>query len=486
MTMRKILMAGIAMMTIAISSCDEDTAEMGTTLINGVDQFNVIPDTFDVQTRSIIADSVLSRSSYSYLGRIKDPETGSYITSDYMTQFSILESEANSIFVDKSKVLSLDTDNQPIADSCTIDIVISDYMGDSLAAMKMRVTELVRPMKENVLYYTNYNPEKEGYMRHDGIQKKKMFSIADLTQNDSVRASRQSMSYYEHITIPLNEPYTDKQGNTYNNYGTYLLRTYYQHPEYFKNSATFTQNVCPGFYFKTEDGLGVMAEIDRTMLQVHYRHKVDTVVYVDTKNFIGTAEVLKTSHFTNDSKMIKQLAENKSCTYLKAPDGIFTEVTLPIDDIKRGHENDTIASAKIVFRRMNEISDLSQGMLQEPENLLMIERDSLFSFFEHRNIPDNITSYLATYSSKYNTYTFSNISDIINHMHANRNKSENWNKVVLVPVQVTTAQASTNYSSSSVIAAVNNELRITSVRLVGGEQNQHEPIRISVVYNKNE
>ena len=94
-------MAGIAMMTIAISSCDEDTANMGNTLTNDVDKFTFVSDSFDVSTRSIITDSVLARSSYSYIGCIKDPETGSYITSDYMSQFSILENESNNIFVKK-------------------------------------------------------------------------------------------------------------------------------------------------------------------------------------------------------------------------------------------------------------------------------------------------------------------------------------------------------------------------------------------------
>jgi hypothetical protein len=159
-------------------------------------------------------------------------------------------------------------------------------------------------------------------------------------------------------------------------------------------------------------------------------------------------------------------------------------VTLPIDDIKRGHESDTITSAKIVFRRMNDSSDLSDILLKEPSNLLLIVRDSLYSFFEERKLPNNSTSYLATYNQSKNSYTFNNISGLINHMYANRNKTENWNKLVLIPVQVTMTSASTTSSTTSV-ASVNNELKVTSVRLVGGSQNQHEPVQISIVYNKN-
>ena len=83
--MRKLLMAGIAMLTIAISSCDENTNTIGYSLTSDADRFRLVPDTFLVSTQSIKVDSVLARSSYSYLGRIKDPETGAYINSDFTT-----------------------------------------------------------------------------------------------------------------------------------------------------------------------------------------------------------------------------------------------------------------------------------------------------------------------------------------------------------------------------------------------------------------
>ena len=195
--------------------------------------------------------------------------------------------------------------------------------------------------------------------------------------------------------------------------------------------------------------------------------------------------MLQTTHFSYDKENIQRLVSNEAYTYIKAPDGIFTEVTLPVEEIKKGHENDTIMSAKVVFRRMNDTSDLSDDILQEPQNLLIIERDSLYSFFENRSLPNNVTSYLATYSSKKNSYTFNNISGLVNHMYEMRNKTENWNKAVLIPVQVTTTSGSSS-SSSTTVATVSHELRATSIRLVGGRQNKHEPVRISVVYNKNE
>ena len=481
--MRKWLMAGIAMLTIAISSCDEDTNTMGYSLTSDADRFSLVPDTFLVSTRSIKADSVLARSSYCYLGCIKDPETGAYISSDFTTQFTILENEASYLFAEKQSISSLDANGEPIATECYLNIVINDYLGDSLAAMKLLVEELDKPIEENRPYYSNFNPEASGYVRQDGLKQAKVYSMTDMTLSDSLRYVRQKNNYYSYISIPLNKQYKAKDGTTYQNYGTYLMRTFYKHPEYFKNSISFIKNVCPGFYIKMVDGQGVMAEILNIQLEIKFKYKVDNKEYEGNKTLYGTEEVMQTTHISNDKSQIDRLVNNNECTYLKTPAGIFTEVTLPVDEIKKGHDNDSIISAKISFQRMVENNDKTEDLLQDASELLMIERDSLYSFFENSNVTNNRTSYLAVYNSTLNTYSYNNISNLINHMYSIRDKgSENWNKVVLIPVK-TSSTSSSSYSSST-ITGINNEMSITSTRLVGGSANPYAPVRISVIYNQ--
>ena len=126
-------------------------------------------------------------------------------------------------------------------------------------------------------------------------------------------------------------------------------------------------------------------------------------------------------------------------------------------------------------------NDRTDKLLSDATELLMIERDSLYSFFENSNVTDNRTSFLATYSSTMNTYTYNNISSLINHMYANRDKgSKNWNKVVLIPVKTSSVSTS---SYSSTVTGINNEMGITSTRLVGGIKNPLNPT-ISVIYNQ--
>jgi len=481
--MRKLLMAGIAMLTIAISSCDEDTNTMGYSLTSDADRFSLIPDTFQIDsTKSIKADSVLARSSYSYLGRIKDPETGAYITSDFTTQFTVLEKEKNYIFAPKKDITSLDTDGEPVATSCNLIVIINSYLGDSLTAMKLMVEELDKPIEENKLYYSNFDPEANDYIRNDGLKQAKMYSMVDLTLSDSARAARLNKNYYSYINIPLNKQYKAKDGTVYKNYGTYLMRTYYQHPEYFKNSISFIKNVCPGFYFKTVDGQGVMAEVLNVQMEVKFKYKSNDKEYDGSKIFYGTEEVMQTTHIANEKGKIDSLVNVKNCTYLKTPAGIFTEVTLPVEQIKKGHINDSILSAKITFQRMADLNKKTDELLSDATQLLMIERDSLYSFFEKNNVTNNRTSFLAVFNATLNTYAYNNISSLINHMWSIRSKgSKNWNKVVLVPVKTSTV--STSSYTSATVTGINNEMGITSTRLVGGIKNPDNPT-ISIIYNQ--
>jgi hypothetical protein len=178
---------------------------------------------------------------------------------------------------------------------------------------------------------------------------------------------------------------------------------------------------------------------------------------------------------------MEKLAKADTCTYLKTPAGIYTEIELPIDDIKLDHENDSIISAKISFQRMRAQNDLSDIVLEEPTTLLLVERDKMFEFFENGDMPDNTSSYLATFNSLQKTYTFNNISNLVTRMYRNRNTSENWNRAVLIPVQVSSSTSST----TSTISGVSNEMNINSVRLVGGSANKHTPVNITVIYNRN-
>jgi PBP1b-binding outer membrane lipoprotein LpoB len=65
----------IALCAMAFISCDEDTANIGTSLTNENDRLTVTTQSFNVLTQSVAVDSVFTRERRGYFGQVKDPET---------------------------------------------------------------------------------------------------------------------------------------------------------------------------------------------------------------------------------------------------------------------------------------------------------------------------------------------------------------------------------------------------------------------------
>lgn len=475
----------LALAVIGVTSCDDTTNTVGKSLTESADMLEVSTSIYDIASRSLKTDSVLSSSTTGYLGKIIDPETLGDISCNFMAQFHSVE---DFDFPSEDEIVT-DDHIDIRADSCEIRLFYSFFYGDSIAKMKVRVNEMEKPLEEGINYYSNYDPKEEGYLRTDAnaLKKTKVYALANQEVSDSLKSTS---SYVRSIRIPLNDPYTDKKGNTYNNYGTYILQELFKDLNNFTNSYNFVHNICPGFYFEIQDGVGSMAYVSLCQLNVYYRIIPDGVNIRNTSlSFSATEEVLQTSTISNEKEIIEELAKEEEYTYLKTPAGIFTELTLPIDEIMNNHSADSINTAKIVLNTINNKSQIEYAF-DDPKTLLMVQKDSLYEFFEKRYVANNKTSFLANLSG--NTYTFANISNLIKHLYDVRNlnierepdwelKHENWNKVVLVPVTTTYVTTAT---SSSRLARVMNDMSLTTTRLVGGDKNPYESIKVNVVYSR--
>ena len=401
-----------------------------------------------------------------------------------MAQFNMLE---NYKMPQKETILTKAEDGDIAADSCEIWLYFDKDLcyGDTLTPVKMRMLELDRPMDDNRTYYSNYDPVEEGYIREGGLKHDLAFTLSNLTYTDSIR----NLSGYTDIArIPLNDAYTDRSGKVYNNYGTYIMRSFYESPEYFKNSYTFINHMCPGFYFQFSDGLGVMAKLSNIEMRVFYHFKKDTTTYYGAMRMASTPEVLQTTKVTNDKEGLKRLVADESCTYLKTPAGIFTEMTLPVDDIMSSeHKSDSLLSVSLTLKHINSAIPQNKYLLDEPASVLMVMKDSLYSFFEKEKTYDYTSAFVADLYS--NSYSFSNIGNLINLMYLNKfvgeladpewlQKHPNWNKVVIVPIASTSVTVTT---SASIVYSLCNEMGLSSTQLEGGP---NSPIEVKVIYAK--
>lgn len=470
------LLTVLVIAALTFAACDDTTEEIGGSITNKIDNINISDSAFNVTTKSIVAGAVLSRNNTGLIGKMKDPETGNYVKGDYMTQLSVLPTfSVDTLDIKKANNGSIE------ADSCYLLVSYNASYGDTIAPMKVTAYEMTEPMREDQEYYSNYDAFKNGWVNENN-------------QHWSSNYNLSNTSDVKNFKIYLNKEYK-KDGKTYKNYGSYILQTYEKHPEYFKTNFKFLHNVCPGFYIKNVGGTGNMAKIWNTELIFYWKKTIkakDGVTDstgIGYNRFDGTEEVLQLNKIENDTENLKKLASQEDWTYLKSPAGIFTEVTLPIDDIMKGHEKDTLNTATISFPRLNNADEDNPYNFATPSTILMVQKDSLQSFFEKSKLADNRTSYTASYSrtgTYKNAYTFQNIANLVSAMYKNKGKGENWNKVVLVPVNVIT----TTQGYTTVISKINHDMSLASTRLKRGvittDSNGKEtsPIQIKVIYSK--
>jgi hypothetical protein len=442
----------------SLYSCDDSTTGIGDTMIGGNDSIPAGQAIYQVSTRSLLVDSVYARTSTAYLGRYTDPEFGEF-SADFMTQFYSTDDFEFPEYLQEVTGLYLYLQYQ-------------EFFGDSLNAMRLQVDTLnkVIPESDKRTFYTNLDPSEFIDTQAKPIAEKAYAAAGtgtDIYDTLSIRYYTQS------IKLPLS-------------LGKYMYAKYEEDHNNYKDAEQFINNVLKGVYVRCTHGDGTLLYISSVQLRMNFTYllesstgQVDSLVNGSTF-FASTKEIIQANRFTNSEKL-KELVEEKGHTYLKTPAGIVTEATLPMEEIYEEHQRDTLNAAALTFTRYNETSDKAYP-LAVPSYLLMIRKSDLYSFFENNQTYDGETSYLASFTSSSNTYTFSNIARLITYCLEEKRKGEltdpawttknpDWNKVVLIPVKTVT-------DASSNIIGVQNALDMESARLVGGVDGKTLPLQV--------
>lgn len=449
---------------VCLIACDDTTGKLGNSITPEADSIAIKTKSYFATTRSVAIDSVLGKTSKVYLGRFTDPQTGSLIEADFIAQFNCVE--GGDVF--------------PPADSIQGDSAIrtelrlffTTFFGDSTNTMGAEVYELYKTLSEDEKYYTNIDPTRF-YDPSNAPLVSKIYTAIDYTLEDS---ELDDSEHYANVSIPLP-----------NSIGNDMIKLYRSNPEFFANATSFIENICPGYYVKSTYGDGTILYIDQVALNVYFREQRTDSIYAT--QFIGSEEVLQTNRFETKKETLAPLVDDTTCTYLKTPAGIFTEVTLPIEDMMA--EGDSINSARIIFTRYNDTGSYWHKF-GIPQTLLMVRKSEMGNFFDKNKLTDNITSYYTTYNSTFNRYEYSNIARLIIHCYNEREAwltahpqltnedykvmYPDWDKVMLIPV-------STVKDSNNEIVNFRHDLNLNSTRLVGGTD-QIEIKVISSAFNQ--
>ena len=483
--------------TVLTTSCKDETTSFGADIMPEADKVITEQLTVKMPTKTVKTGAIDARTNNSFLGSIIDPATNIRTTNGFVAQFFIPEVKP---FPALDRMVKGEN-GEVIVDSCSLTFWHVNYIGDSLATMKVKVQEIdaAKTPNEKSTLSTNFNPNE--WLKKGGEQQLASYSIFDQTQP---KAQVESKANYRYFSLKLSKEF-----------GQRIVNAYYQHPEYFKNSYTFAHNVFGGFYLQHAGGLGAMVQADHLAINLYYRYHPDLKnhpdsIIKDVQVFNSTDEVLQTSRIENEIPE-NLLNDSQSFTYIKSPTGLHTEATLPLDEIVAGnHYNDSINSAQVFLRTVAE--PVHQQQLDAPPYLVVMRVGDLPHFFQKHQLPDGRTSFFATldkYGSNVqkatHSYKFNNIAPLLTILRNERDAGAgvlttdseeirkakwaawekthpNWNRIAFVPaspVVVNTIDPQTQRPITTLVR-LNYAFGAYGVRLVGGKNG----IDLSVIYSR--
>lgn len=433
----RLFILGVGLGLAILGGCNDELSEVGSSIQPDGDKSFVYVDSFQLSAKTVLMDSVYARTTSGLLGEIYDPLYGN-IKSDYLCQFYCPE--------------NYQFQNTPlngVIDSMDLRIFYSSWVGDSLTPMQVTVYPITTVPERN--FYTNVDPEK--YCDMQTVLGQKMYTAYDVTISDSVRNGLTSTTYTPVVRVKLpTEIGQDFYNETVNNPGS------------FENQDAFNQYF-PGLYITNTFGSGNLLTVYQTSFFIYYRYTVEGSAGQDSivngrEQFNVTREVIQLNHVAN-ANLEPLLLPDEKYTYMRTPAGVYTELTLPITEIK-----ETVGS-----RFLNNLPLTLHAMPQEnwdyafepPSYLLLLPTDSVKGFFEQNKVENNETAFLSgIYDSSTRTYTFGNISNLIKYQLENAPDEDL--QVSVIPVSRETQ--SNSYSGTEYTVTLSNYMLPSGVKIV--------------------
>ncbi|MDR2120933.1 MAG: DUF4270 domain-containing protein [Tannerella sp.] len=422
MNIRQYITALTGLCGLLLASCDDGIMDpVGNTILPDEDKVTVYADTFQIIASTVEYDSLYARTNSGYLGEFYDPLYGR-LKSDYLCQFYCKEGFRFYQTPDNGRI-----------DSVSLVIMYDQWKGDPNIPMQISAYPVVRELTKN--FYTNIDPTVFCDMRTPATSQ--AYSAQSGTIIDSLTTTG---TYLREHKLPLSVEWGQKlYDETINN------------PSSFNDQESFNRYF-PGLYITTDYGSGNMLYVYYTQIRINYHTTLqssageDSIVNI-TEVFNVSKDVIQLNRFQSTDTE-KLLENNNNYSYIKTPAGIFTHLVIPSVEIDKILKNRIVNYVSLNLKYMPQ-EDLPYA-LTPPPYLLLLPEDSIGTFFENRNIENNITSYVSNYSGSssvgYNeagrVYPFPNISNLLSY-HISLKPDEDL-RLLVVPVNRTVGTSGSN------------------------------------------
>ncbi|MDR1718917.1 MAG: DUF4270 domain-containing protein [Dysgonamonadaceae bacterium] len=418
-------------------SCEQDATTVGMGMLPDQDKVNVYADTITLDATTIKLDSIYAKTVYGLLGEIYEPSYGNF-KSGYICQFYPAVAFRDSAIDHK-------------VDSIKLSIYYQSFLGDSLVPMEASVYPVVKALGKN--YYTNQNPAD--YCDMNTVYGRQGYTIRDMNISDSLYLSS---GFIKTIGIRLSDEIGQKFYDEWRKPGSNAFSSLENFIDFF-----------PGLYVKTTYGTGNIISVGSTYIDVYYNRLItgtdvdgNDSIYVgkDSAVFNVTKEVIQLNDYQSalDNQLLLTDAQK---THIKTPAAIFTKIIVPIPEIIKKMSDKKFTNAKFSLSVYPPADNAYEFSFPFPGNgntdaegrykkMLLVNADSVTTFFENQSVADSRTSYTTTFTSSNYTYNFNNIANIVQDA---MDQAPNKNlELLVIPVVVNTYYSSSygyiDYSTS--------------------------------------
>ena len=439
---------------VLAASCSDNLSEIGSSVRPDTDGISIKTSSFDIPIQTKYRDSIYVRTGYPLLGSISDPYIGS-LSAGYLAQFYAnketaldVYGKADSLIFDilrtslvnemeakepgqwapaglyKSRFDSL-VGNK--IDSMTIRVYYDSYYGDSLAPMQLSVYSLNPDVDFSSLdeeeFYSN-NTFSEMYSEKN-LLGRKGFTAANRELSDS---ARQDADYMNYVEVKLDDKYKDeflrlalhaalaRDGKVKSN-----APSYPEHKDIFADQGELRSSWLSGVCVKPTFGDGSLVKVYYTAIYLFYssfhryapdgtllRNEADdgdsTYVVNHVKYIAVTPDVIQMTGFNYKDDKKSERLQYQDTAYISSPQGYYATLDLPVGKIigtmmadpARNDSSYFLNAANFYLKAYK-----PQGYIlsEKPApTLLMVQEDSINTFFETSSLPNSATSCYAVYS----------------------------------------------------------------------------------------
>lgn len=423
--------------TYIFVGCD-DGAGLGSSLVQSEVAIEV-DSAFTVTGYAVVTPVIDARSTTQLIGRISVPEYGD-LECSFVTELM------------PAKTMS-------IADSIGVKDVVGmklklrtargEITGDSLAPQQLQVFSLTKSLPHDI---TNaFDPE--GYYNPSSPIATKNYTASAISKNDTLFFKETELQIGIDMPLSLAKD---------------LFTSYRTNPEIFAWPDTFAE-FFPGLFIKPSFGRGCIVNVRALEMCLYYNYKGRKVVMVDGKSEMrdtlyrdsvtllsSAPEILSSNNISlNISDKIKNLVSEGKLVIM-SPAGYNAKIRFPAQDILDKYYSTDFNLAVINNLTLTiPVEHISNNYGIEPAPwLLMVKTKDLNDFFENNKVPDDRTSFWATYDSDKRTYTFTSMRNyILDLMKEGPNVEPEDMDFTLVPVRISTESGGSSYNPSVYVSA---------------------------------